>query len=81
MACMCKTKSGRSWEPEFIEKIDPLLCDACELCVMVCRRKVIEVDLVDDKVAAVPKNAENCIGDGNCAKICPNNAITLKKQI
>ena len=78
--CCCTTKAGEPWIPHYMENIDPAVCEACELCVRVCPRKVIEMDLVKGKVVAVPKREEHCIGDGNCCRICPYGAITLKPK-
>ena len=56
-------------------------CKGCGLCVIVCPKKIIELDSsrineMGYKPAAV-KDMEACIGCAMCANMCPDAAIEV----
>jgi MinD superfamily P-loop ATPase len=53
--------------------IDPLLCEACGLCLDVCRFGAIEAGFRVSEAA--------CEGCGACAYVCPTNAATLSPRV
>ena len=52
--------------------IDNLKCTGCGLCVIICQRRVLE--LQNGKAAAVNASCFKC---GHCFAICPNNAVKM----
>ncbi|MHC1706337.1 MAG: nitroreductase family protein [Bacteroidales bacterium] len=50
-------------------------CNACGLCVSVC--KDFSLILVDGKLTVSDNPAFGCIGCGHCMAICPNNAVEI----
>lgn len=82
-----ETKSGSSWIPAFIERIDPSKCIGCGLCVKVCTGNCYELKETEEREVtvsmggrqatkrvrrvAVVVNADACLGDCSCHKICP----------
>ena len=82
-----RTRDGRSWQPDYLQAIDPETCIGCGRCFKVCGRGVMTlmgldadkqlVDLDDDdeverKVMAMA-DAGACVGCGACARVCPTN--------
>lgn len=62
---------------DFLPKIDPDKCIACELCVRVCPNGVLA--LSDDVPMVI--NPEACEYTGACQEICPTEAITLLYEL
>jgi len=60
-----------------VASVDEEVCSGCELCVVNCAYKAIELDKRSN-VARV--NEVLCEGCGACAMICPSNAIQLKNS-
>jgi anaerobic sulfite reductase subunit C len=58
-------------EPE----VDAALCNGCELCVPVCKRKAIQLR---DGVAVIDK--ENCRHCGLCITVCPFDGIVERRR-
>ena len=58
-------------EPE----VEVASCNGCELCVLVCKRKAVEVV---DGVAVIKR--EKCKNCGQCIAVCPFNAIVGKRR-
>ncbi|MDO4662696.1 MAG: 4Fe-4S binding protein [Tissierellia bacterium] len=60
-------------------------CKGCGLCVNVCPKNVLEINL--DQINAKgysPANAkrmEDCIGCANCAISCPDSIITVYREV
>jgi len=87
-----ETRDGRSWQPEYLLKIDVNTCIGCGRCFKVCGRDVMTlkglnsegalVALDDDEDDDVDKkvmamaDAGACIGCGACARVCPTNCQT-----
>jgi len=87
-----ETRDGRSWQPEYLLKIDGGTCIGCGRCFKVCGRDVMTlkgrnsdgelVALDDDEDDDVEKkvmamvDAGACIGCGACARVCPTNCQT-----
>ena len=60
-----------------VPKIDEELCIGCWACVAICGQDVFGCG-ENEKVLIV--NGEGCKKAGDCAKICPTEAITLPWQ-
>lgn len=58
----------------YVSKVDPELCTACETCAERCPVEAITVDDI-----AVIDEAK-CIGCGVCYPSCPSDAITLERR-
>lgn len=56
-------------------KVNPELCDGCEICVEKCQMDAREIV---DGIAVV--NPDRCIGCGNCVVLCPSDANRLEKK-
>ncbi|MFQ6130079.1 MAG: 4Fe-4S binding protein [Candidatus Hadarchaeaceae archaeon] len=94
-----ETKSGAPWVPTFIERIDPQKCIGCGLCVKVCTGNCYELRETEEREVAVTiggkhvtklvkrvamvVNANACLGDCSCHKICPvdGGAIVCKPKL
>lgn len=86
------TRDGRSYEPSYLDSIDPKACIGCGRCFKVCGLAVMTlqgvtedgafVSLDDDEDEEIEKKvmvvtqAGNCIGCNACARVCPTNAQT-----
>ena len=62
---------------------DQKYCKGCGLCISVCQKKIIALDLskVNSK-GYNPANVENmdeCIGCASCAMMCPDAVITVER--
>ncbi|MDR0509346.1 MAG: 4Fe-4S binding protein [Candidatus Methanoplasma sp.] len=62
--------------------IDDNLCKGCEMCVISCPRKIIELN--KSKINAKGyhpahiTDPQKCTGCGSCAVMCPDVVITLE---
>ena len=57
-------------------------CKACEMCISVCPKKILELSNVfNSKGYAITHCVENtdCIGCALCAKMCPDTVIEIYK--
>lgn len=58
-------------------------CKACELCISVCPKKILELDtgLYNKKgfhpARVRPGKEADCIGCASCATICPDSVISV----
>ncbi|CVK21204.1 4Fe-4S dicluster domain-containing protein [Sporomusa sphaeroides] len=58
-------------------------CKACELCVSVCPKKILELSAVFNSkgyLAAHCLNDDDCIGCAICARMCPDTVIEIFKD-
>jgi len=59
------------------------LCKGCELCTMVCPKKIIVIatDRMNSKGyrPATVHETEKCIGCAFCARMCPDSVIEVEK--
>jgi 2-oxoglutarate ferredoxin oxidoreductase subunit delta len=60
------------------------ICKGCGLCVSVCPKNVLELDLntINAKgySPAVDVRKEDCIGCGNCGITCPDSVINVYRE-
>ena len=58
-------------------------CKGCELCTLVCPRKIVVIDpsTINRKGyhPATVKDMDQCIGCASCAKMCPDSIITVER--
>ena len=58
-------------------------CKGCELCVSVCPKKIVVIDLaITNRKGYHPATVTDitqCIACASCAKICPDSIITVEK--
>ncbi len=59
-------------------RVDQEACKGCTLCVSACAAASLE--LVDKKARMVTENPA-CMSCGDCAAICPEDAIVIVKYI
>ena len=63
---------------------DQKYCKGCGLCISVCPKKIIELDM--SKVNSKGYNPahvvrmEECIGCSSCALMCPDAGITVERD-
>lgn len=59
-------------------------CKACQLCVSVCPKKILELskDTFNNKGYTPVRvtNMDECIGCAMCATICPDSVLTIEKE-
>jgi 2-oxoglutarate ferredoxin oxidoreductase subunit delta len=64
--------------------VDERYCKGCGLCIDVCPREIIALDLnkINDKGyhPATLTEESRCTACANCALICPDVAITVEKE-
>lgn len=64
--------------------IDEMVCKGCELCVVACPKKIIELrrDRLNAKGyhSAHVTKPESCIACAMCALMCPDSAIKVEKE-
>lgn len=63
--------------------IDADRCKGCGLCEAVCKRKCIEQSLSPNDAGYFPAEVRgvDCIACGNCAMICPDAAIEVRRTV
>ena len=58
-------------------------CKGCGLCVSVCPKKIVELDLgATNRKGYHPAGVTDitqCIACASCARICPDSIITVEK--
>ena len=60
-------------------------CKGCDLCVWVCPKKILKLDL--DRVngrgynPAVCFDIDGCIACGMCAVVCPDSVIKVERDV
>lgn len=64
-----------------IVKINHSICKGCGLCVDVCPKDVLVIDMSTINVKGYSpskaERAEDCIACGNCAITCPDSVISV----
>lgn len=62
--------------------IDKELCKGCELCVLACPQKSLqlseEINIKGYRI--VELSYDNCTGCINCALVCPDSAIAVYRE-
>jgi len=60
-------------------------CKGCELCVIVCPKKIVIIDknITNSKGynPATISDISQCIACANCAKMCPDSVIKVEKEV
>lgn len=63
--------------------IDEFYCKGCELCVSVCPKDILALDETRLNISGynpcMVSDMDECIACANCAKMCPEAAITVEK--
>ena len=63
--------------------IDEFYCKGCELCVSVCPKDILALDETRLNISGynpcMVTDMGECIACANCAKMCPEAAITVEK--
>lgn len=62
--------------------VEPRYCKACGLCIMACKKGVIDYGKDTNTMgyhAVVPDETKGCIGCRLCAIVCPEAAIEVYK--
>ena len=58
-------------------------CKGCELCSLVCPKKIIVMDQQSTNKKgyhpACITDIDKCIACANCAKMCPDSVITVER--
>lgn len=80
------TFGGKSWTPQFLQKINWETCLGCGRCFKACGRGVMALIALNDEGEVVDEdddddeierkvmsviNADNCIGCQACDRVCP----------
>ncbi len=64
--------------------VDTERCKGCNLCVVACPKKVIEIDLSRvnhfGHSYAQPVRVDDCTGCASCGIVCPDACITVYRQ-
>lgn len=64
--------------------IDENVCKGCGLCVVVCPKKIVEINRAKLNAKgynpATAENMEKCIACAMCAIMCPDSAIKVEKE-
>lgn len=64
-----------------IVKINQSICKGCGLCIQVCPKNVLQLDMNTINVKGYnpskAERADQCIACGNCAIMCPDSAISI----
>ena len=68
---MAKTDKAEIFYP----KVNIEWCKGCSICVHLCPRNSLSLDMHDK---AYLQNREKCIGCGLCELICPDMAIEME---
>ena len=59
-------------------------CKGCELCVRVCPRKIVAIDVsVTNARGYHPADVTDisrCTGCASCARMCPDSVITVERM-
>ena len=64
-------------------EVNELYCKGCELCVEVCPKEVLSLDmerLTPKGYHPVHLIADGCTGCGICAIMCPDVALTVYRE-
>ncbi len=65
-------------------EVNELYCKGCELCVSVCPKEVIALDmqrLTPKGYHPAHLTADGCTGCGICAVVCPDAALTVYRHV
>lgn len=58
-------------------------CKGCELCTLVCPKKIVIIDktTINRKGyhPAAVSDMDACIGCASCARMCPDSVITVER--
>lgn len=64
---------------------DESRCKGCGLCVTVCPRHLIGIDITRFNIKgyhpALIRHEEQCTGCANCAMMCPETGITVERGV
>jgi len=52
-------------------------CRNCNYCIHICRHKVFESTIIEEKKCTFVNRPDKCTGCGKCARNCPEQAIEM----
>ncbi len=58
-------------------------CKGCELCIAVCPKHIIEIDVATNAKGYHPATVlrmDECTGCASCARMCPDSVITVERM-
>lgn len=65
--------------------IESALCKGCRLCIGVCPKKILELDMHSVNTKGYNPieciDMSSCTACAMCARICPDSVLTIEKDV